>query len=136
MGSWGVSVGFGLVLVAAILAPSLAADAESVPSKDPGEEFAKSAGCDRDRADVPMNVSFFSQHASPGEAAVGAPTVAEAALDVASDTYSPATVVEAAQEAVAGSGSDSIVVRLDGASIEIARLPDGMFVAVGLIECV
>jgi hypothetical protein len=82
-----------------------------------------------------MNVSFFSQHASPGEAAVGASTAAEAALDVAPDTYPPATVVEAAQEAAAGLGSESIVVRLDGASIDIARLPDGMFVAVGLVEC-
>jgi hypothetical protein len=44
-------------------------------------------------------------------------------------------VVEAAQEAAAGLGSESIVVRLDGASIDIARLPDGMFVAVGLVEC-
>jgi hypothetical protein len=86
MSRWGVSVGFGLVVVAAILAPSLAADVESAPSKDPGEDFAKSAGCDRSRADVPMNVSFFSQHASPGEAAVGASTAAEAALDVAPDT--------------------------------------------------
>lgn len=135
MSRWGVSVGFGLVLLAAILAPSLAAEVESAPSKDPGEDFAKSAGCDRNRAEVPMNVTFFSQHASPGEAAVGAPTVAEAALRVAPDTFSPATVVEAAQEAAAGSGSDSMVVRLDGASIEIARLPDGTFVAVGLVEC-
>jgi hypothetical protein len=121
--------------VTAVVVPSLAADVESAPSKDPGEEFAKSAGCDRSRADVPMNVSFFSQHAWPGQAAVGPSTVAEAALDVAPDAYSPATVVEAAQEAAAGSGSDSIVVRLDGASIDIVRVPDGMFVAVGLVEC-
>jgi hypothetical protein len=32
MSRWGVSVGFGLVVVAAILAPSLAADVESAPS--------------------------------------------------------------------------------------------------------